>query len=73
MALFLRQDDTLMLSKAEILQSLEEREVSSPTINALRALFSTCEQARYGMGLSAEERDNLVVSAKQIIQTISKS
>ena len=73
MALFLRQDDTLILSKAEILQSLEEREVSSPTINALRALFSTCEQARYGMGLSAEERDNLVVSAKQIIQTISKS
>jgi hypothetical protein len=73
MALFLRNDDTIILSKAEILQSLEERGISPSTINALQSLFSTCEKARYGLGLSAEERDNLVVSAKQIIETISRS
>jgi hypothetical protein len=73
MALFLKQDDTLVLGKAEIFAELTERNIPQPTIEALRSIFSTCEQARYGMGLTNEERDNLIISAKQIIQSISKS
>lgn len=73
LALYLRHDDTIVLGKKEIFEELKERNIEPANIEALRSIFSTCEHARYGMGLSIEERDNLIISAKQIIQSISRS
>lgn len=73
LALYLRKDDSIILGKTEIFEELKDRKIESSSIEALRSIFSTCEHARYGLGLSNDERDNLVVSAKQVIQSICKS
>lgn len=73
LALYLRHDDTIVLGKTEIFDELKERNIDPSNIEALRTIFSTCEHARYGMGLSNDERENLITSAKQIIQSISKT
>jgi hypothetical protein len=70
MALYLRNDDSITLSKATIFEELNARNVPENNITALKSLFTTCEEARYGFGISPENRDALVVSAKQVTQTI---
>ena len=71
LALFLVNDDSVVLSKSEIFSSLEARNISTEKTEALKKIFSDCEQARYGFGLAPEERDDLVLRAKQLIQTIT--
>lgn len=73
MALFLKKDDSIVLSKVEIFTILEGRQIDPSKCDALRSLFSTCEQARYGFGISDEERDNLIISAKRVIHSIDRS
>ncbi len=70
MGLFLRNDDTVILSKSTILEELRLKNVDASKIAALQQLFSSCEEARYGFGVSPENRDALIVSAKQISQSI---
>jgi hypothetical protein len=72
-ALYIVNDETVVLSKNEIYQALEQRNVAAQKIDALKKIFSDCEQARYGFGLAPEERDDLVLRAKQLIQTITAS
>ncbi|MFN5845713.1 MAG: hypothetical protein ACK46O_08390, partial [Flavobacteriia bacterium] len=71
LALFLVSDERVILSKNEIFRELTARNVSTEKTEALKKIFSDCEQARYGFGLSPEERDDLVLRAKQLIQTIT--
>lgn len=73
LALYLVNDDSVVLSKSEIFRALEEQHVSADKANALKKIFSDCEQARYGFGLAPEERDDLVLRAKQLIQTITNA
>lgn len=70
MGLYLRNDDTVILSKSTILEELRLKNVEAAKIIALQQLFTSCEEARYGFGVSPENRDALIVSAKQISQSI---
>ena len=70
MALYLRNDDSLILSKSTIIEELKQQNVDASKINALQQLFTACEEARYGFGSSSENRDAMIVSAKQISQSI---
>ena len=73
MGLYLRNDDSIILSKSTILEELRLKNVETAKINALQQLFTSCEEARYGFGVSPENRDALIVSAKQISQSILKA
>jgi hypothetical protein len=73
MGLYLRNDDTIIMSKSTILEELRLKNVDDAKINALQQLFTSCEEARYGFGVSPENRDALIVSAKQISQSILKA
>lgn len=73
MALFLKNDDAIVMSKSEIFSLLEQRNIDKSKLVALKTLFSICENARYGMGMDGENQDNLVNEAKQIIQSIVRS
>lgn len=73
MALYLKNDDSIILSNADIFMLLEQRNTDTQKISELKQLISTCEDARYGMGISDESRDQLVSSAKQIIQSIVRA
>lgn len=70
MSLYLKNDDAIILSKTEIFRILEEQQIDPSKLSALHTLFSTCEHARYGLGISNEDRDNLIVSAKKVTQSI---
>lgn len=70
LALYLKNDDSYVMSKTEMFSELSSKNVDPQKIATLRTLFDNCEQARYGLGFSSEERDNLVISAKQIIRSI---
>lgn len=72
MALYLRNDDSLILSKSVIIEELKQLRVDEHKITALEQLFTSCEEARYGFGISPENRDALIISAKQISQSIVK-
>lgn len=73
MGLYLRNDDSIILSKSTILEELRLKNVDAAKITALQQLFTSCEEARYGFGVSPENRDALIVSAKQISQSILKA
>lgn len=73
MGLYLRNDDSIILSKSTILEELRLKNVDTAKITALQQLFSSCEEARYGFGITPENRDALIVSAKQISQSILKA
>lgn len=73
MALYLKHDDSIVLSKAEIFSKLKEQKVDSSKIKALQDLYSACEYARYGMGQTSEDREKVVISAKEVIQSIIRS
>lgn len=73
MGLYLRNDDSIILSKSTILEELRLKNVDTAKIIALQQLFSSCEEARYGFGITPENRDALIVSAKQISQSILKA
>jgi hypothetical protein len=73
MGLYLRNDDSIILSKSTILEELRLKNVDAAKIAALQQLFTSCEEARYGFGVSPENRDALIVSAKQISQSILKA
>ena len=73
MGLYLRNDDTIIISRSTILEELRLKNVDDAKINALQQLFTSCEEARYGFGVSPENRDALIVSAKQISQSILKA
>jgi len=70
MGLYLRHDDSIILSKSTILDELRLKNVDPAKITALQQLFSSCEEARYGFGITPENRDALIISAKQISQSI---
>jgi hypothetical protein len=73
MGLYLRNDDSIILSKSTLLEELRLKNVDETKITSLQQLFASCEEARYGFGLSPENRDALIVSAKQISQSILKA
>lgn len=73
MGLYLRNDDSIILSKSTILEELRLKNVDTAKITALQQLFSSCEEARYGFGITPENRNALIVSAKQISQSILKA
>ena len=73
LSLFLNGDETVILSSSEIFRHLKERDTDPNNITALSNLLSTCEQARYGLGINEEDRDTLIVSAKQITHSIMHS
>lgn len=73
MALYLKHDDSIVLSKAEIFNMLRDQKVSISKMEALQTLYSTCEQARYGLGETSEDREKVIVSAKEIIESIIRS
>lgn len=73
MALYLKHDDTLVLSKAEIFSMLKEQKIDTYKIQALQEVYTACEYARYGMGQSSEDHEKVVVSAKEVIQSIVRA
>jgi len=73
MALFLKQDDSYVMNKTEIFHLLSERKIDSSKIEALKNVLVTCENARYGLGSSEDEREKAVFKAKDLIQSIVRS
>jgi hypothetical protein len=73
LSLFLNSDESMILSSSEIFRQLKERDTDANKITALSNLLSSCEQARYGLGINEEDRDALIVSAKQITHSIMHS
>lgn len=70
MALFLKNDESIILGKSEIFNLLKERNVENSKIEALKNTFNACEQARYGLDQSDEDREKLIVSAKELSKSI---
>jgi hypothetical protein len=67
--LLLIGEDEKPMNKAEQLEKLKIKQLSPDKIQELTALFGQCEQARYGLGVQAEERLLLLENAKNWIQT----
>lgn len=71
LSLFLKNDDSIILSKGEIFDQLKLKKMEESKIQELNDLFTKCEHARYGMGINPDERENIVPVAKKVVQSIT--
>lgn len=66
-------NESVALTKQEIISGLEQKNVDPVNISRLKLILERCEHARFGMGVESTETNDLTETVNEILQSIHHS
>lgn len=67
---FLYQDENRAISKQEIVEGLQQKNIDPIIISRIKLILDRCEHARYGMGVELSETTDLTETVDEVLKSI---